>query len=110
MQNVDLQLVARDAVTVQASFSMADGYYLYRSRFGFDSGTPNVTLGAAVFPRGATNGDPVMAGWFTLNGNGEMTGTPRQCATCAAIRPPVGDSGESRPAAVVSDRAVSGAQ
>lgn len=29
----------------------------------------------AVFPRGATNGDPVMAGWFTLNGNGEMTGT-----------------------------------
>ena len=29
----------------------------------------------AVLPRGATNGDPVMAGWFTLNGNGEMTGT-----------------------------------
>jgi L-aminopeptidase/D-esterase-like protein len=28
-----------------------------------------------VLPRGATNGDPVMAGWFTLNGNGEMTGT-----------------------------------
>ncbi len=29
----------------------------------------------AILPRGATNGDPVMAGWFTLNGNGEMTGT-----------------------------------
>jgi len=29
----------------------------------------------AVLPRGATSGDPVMAGWFTLNGNGEMTGT-----------------------------------
>src|SRR5216117_2543802 len=29
----------------------------------------------AVLPRGAANGDPVMAGWFTLNGNGEMTGT-----------------------------------
>jgi D-aminopeptidase len=29
----------------------------------------------AVFPRGATNGDPVLGGWFTLNGNGEMTGT-----------------------------------
>jgi D-aminopeptidase len=29
----------------------------------------------AVFPRGATNGDPVFGGWFTLNGNGEMTGT-----------------------------------
>ena len=29
----------------------------------------------AVFPRGASNGDPVFGGWFTLNGNGEMTGT-----------------------------------
>jgi len=29
----------------------------------------------AVFPRGKTNGDPVFSGWFTLNGNGEMTGT-----------------------------------
>src|SRR5438045_5043389 len=29
----------------------------------------------AIFPRGATNGDPVFGGWFTLNGNGEMTGT-----------------------------------
>jgi D-aminopeptidase len=29
----------------------------------------------AVFPRGATNSDPVYAGWFSLNGNGEMTGT-----------------------------------
>ena len=30
----------------------------------------------AILPRGrAGGGDPVMAGWFTLNGNGEMTGT-----------------------------------
>ncbi len=29
----------------------------------------------AIFPRGKTNGDPVFGGWFTLNGNGEMTGT-----------------------------------
>ena len=30
----------------------------------------------AILPRGRTaGGDPVMAGWFTLNGNGEMTGT-----------------------------------
>jgi D-aminopeptidase len=28
-----------------------------------------------VHPRGKTNPDPVMAAWFTLNGNGEMTGT-----------------------------------
>src|SRR5262249_48487586 len=29
----------------------------------------------AVFPRGKNSSDPVFAGWFTLNGNGEMTGT-----------------------------------
>jgi D-aminopeptidase len=29
----------------------------------------------AILPRGTASGDPVMAGWFSLNGNGEMTGT-----------------------------------
>jgi D-aminopeptidase len=29
----------------------------------------------AILPRGKSSGDPVMAGWFSLNGNGEMTGT-----------------------------------
>lgn len=29
----------------------------------------------AVFPRGKDSIDPVFAGWFTENGNGEMTGT-----------------------------------
>jgi L-aminopeptidase/D-esterase-like protein len=28
-----------------------------------------------ILPRGKTNADPVYAGWFSLNGNGEMTGT-----------------------------------
>jgi len=28
-----------------------------------------------VHPRGKTSNDPVFAAWFTLNGNGEMTGT-----------------------------------
>jgi D-aminopeptidase len=28
-----------------------------------------------VLPRGKTSPDPVFAGWFSLNGNGEMTGT-----------------------------------
>jgi D-aminopeptidase len=28
-----------------------------------------------IFPRGRADGDPVYAGWFTQNGNGEMTGT-----------------------------------
>ncbi len=29
----------------------------------------------AILPRGRANLDPVFAGWFNLNGNGEMTGT-----------------------------------
>ena len=29
----------------------------------------------AILPRGKDNRDPVFAAWFTLNGNGEMTGT-----------------------------------
>lgn len=29
----------------------------------------------AIFPRGNSSSEPVMAAWWTLNGNGEMTGT-----------------------------------
>src|SRR6266545_6887825 len=29
----------------------------------------------AILPRGKSSTDPVMAGWFSLNSNGEMTGT-----------------------------------
>jgi L-aminopeptidase/D-esterase-like protein len=29
-----------------------------------------------IHPRGKANHDPVFAGWYALNGNGEMTGTP----------------------------------
>lgn len=36
----------------------------------------NVRTGVtAVLPRGRASSDPVFAGWFSLNGNGEMTGT-----------------------------------
>ena len=30
----------------------------------------------AILPRGRDSSDPVFAGWFSQNGNGEMTGTP----------------------------------
>jgi D-aminopeptidase len=39
-------------------------------------GTGPVRTGVTVVhPRGKANRDPVFAAWFTLNGNGEMTGT-----------------------------------
>ena len=43
-----------------------------------DGGDPSkaVRTGVtAVLPRGKASSDPVFAGWFTENGNGEMTGT-----------------------------------
>jgi len=39
------------------------------------SGSSVRTGVTAVFPRGKDSVDPVFAGWFTENGNGEMTGT-----------------------------------
>jgi D-aminopeptidase len=47
------------------------------------SGEPPLVVGKGpirtgvtiVHPRGKTNADPVFGAWFTLNGNGEMTGT-----------------------------------
>jgi D-aminopeptidase len=44
-------------------------------------GSLNVGVGpvrtgvTAILPRGKASTDPVFAGWFSLNGNGEMTGT-----------------------------------
>src|SRR5438067_12156525 len=36
---------------------------------------PVRTGATAILPRGKASADPVFAGWFSLNGNGEMTGT-----------------------------------
>ncbi len=46
-----------DAERVYVDFDVLDGYYLYRTRFGFDSGTDGVALGAARFPRGEIHTD-----------------------------------------------------
>lgn len=46
-----------DAGQIYLDFDVVDGHYLYRTRFGFDSGTPGVAIGAARFPRGETHSD-----------------------------------------------------
>jgi thioredoxin:protein disulfide reductase len=46
-----------DAERVYLDFDVLDAHYLYRSRFGFDSGTTGVAIGAARFPRGETHSD-----------------------------------------------------
>jgi L-aminopeptidase/D-esterase-like protein len=48
---------------------------------GVEVGMTTLTSGpartgvTAILPRGKTSADPVFSGWFSLNGNGEMTGT-----------------------------------
>jgi D-aminopeptidase len=55
-------------------------------------GTGPVRTGVtAVLPRGRASADPVFAGWFSLNGNGEMTGSKdwmRSAENAGPARPP----------------------
>ena len=46
-----------DAERVYVSFAVLDGYYLYRTRFGFGSKTDGVSIGAAAFPKGEIHSD-----------------------------------------------------
>lgn len=49
---------------------------LIRGDGALKTGEGPVRTGVTVImPRGAKSNDPVYAGWFSLNGNGEMTGT-----------------------------------
>ena len=49
---------ALDASSVEVTFAIADGYYMYRERFKFTAdGNPAVRLGAPEFPRGLAHKD-----------------------------------------------------
>jgi len=47
-----------DPGRVRVTWDIADGYYMYRKRFAFKSGTPEVILGEPVFPKGKIKEDP----------------------------------------------------
>jgi thiol:disulfide interchange protein DsbD len=53
-----LTVTARDADTIVASWKIADGYYLYRDKFKFESLDPALTLKPAVIPAGKIKSDP----------------------------------------------------
>ncbi|MGD8265788.1 MAG: protein-disulfide reductase DsbD family protein, partial [Chromatiales bacterium] len=42
--------VTADGNTITASWKIAEGYYLYKEKFGFESQTPGVSLGEPEFP------------------------------------------------------------
>jgi len=48
---------ALDANTLEVRYNIADGYYLYRSRFKFAAEPATVKLGQAQFPRGDVHND-----------------------------------------------------
>ena len=49
---------ALDPSSVEVSFTIADGYYMYRERFKFAAdGNPSVRLGSPEFPRGTPHKD-----------------------------------------------------
>ena len=46
-----------DVERVYLDFSVLKGFYLYRARFAFETGTDGIAIGAASFPRGETHKD-----------------------------------------------------
>ncbi len=44
--------------SITATWDIADGYYMYRKRFSFESATPGITLGEPLFPKGKMKSDP----------------------------------------------------
>lgn len=57
-QAFGLQVVVRDAHTVQASFNVTEGYYLYRDKISFSSKNGSVRIKAVNLPRGEMKQDP----------------------------------------------------
>ncbi len=44
--------------SIQATWDIADSYYMYRKRFSFESDTDGITLGTPSFPKGKMKDDP----------------------------------------------------
>jgi len=53
-----LTVTARDATTIEATWKIADGYYMYRDKFKFESLDPAIILKSAVYPKGKKKSDP----------------------------------------------------
>lgn len=67
-EQVFLYSTRADAERIYLDFDVLDGYYLYRSRFGFNSATPGVEIGAAAFPRGEIHTDEYFGEQETYRG------------------------------------------
>lgn len=57
-QAFGLQVMVHDAHTLQASFSITPGYYLYRDKFAFTSRSDGIAIAEVRLPRGEMKQDP----------------------------------------------------
>jgi thiol:disulfide interchange protein DsbD len=57
-QAFSLQITARDARTLQASFDITPGYYLYRNKTSFASQNDSIRITAVNLPKGEIKQDP----------------------------------------------------
>ncbi len=57
-QAFSLQITARDANTLQASFDITPGYYLYRNKTSFASQNDSIRITAVNLPKGEMKQDP----------------------------------------------------
>jgi thiol:disulfide interchange protein DsbD len=99
-----LSVTAVDATTLQARWDIAEGYYLYRSKFRFSSDTPGITLGEPQFPAGKIKHDEffgdveIYRGSVTVTipversanapGTLALTATSQGCADLGVCYPP----------------------
>jgi thioredoxin:protein disulfide reductase len=84
-QKVFVYTTAADAQKVYLRFAVLDGYYLYRARFEFASGTNGVTLRDAEFPKGETHTDDYFGSQEIYRGKFEIAIPYQRTASADAL-------------------------
>lgn len=119
-----LEVSVVDADTIQATWTIADGYYLYRSKLRFESQTDGITFGEPQLPPGKIKHDEFFGDVETYRGTLTVTvpvkratgagntlkfkATSQGCADIGICYPPQRTSHElvlpeAAPAAITSD-------
>ena len=68
-----LTVTALDADTIEARWDIAEGYYLYRSKFKFKSDNPAISLGEPSYPAGKIKHDEFFGDVETYRGSVAIT-------------------------------------
>ncbi len=74
-----------DAGRVYLQFDVRDEYYLYRTRFGFESRSDGVALGAPVFPKGEIHSDQYFGEQEIYRGKFEIALPYRRTSAASAV-------------------------